>query len=202
MYEYIVGKITVVTPYYVVLENNDIGYQVLVGNPYSFSKYMNTDVKVYIYQAIREDAHTLYGFHDIDEKNLFLKLISVNGIGPKSGLAIMAGDDSAGLIQAIATEDVGYLTKFPGVGKKTASQMVLDLKGKLGGLETLPEVAAKITDAPAPTGTYALDEAIEAMEALGYAGAVIKRVEKELAKTPGLETDEYLRMALKLVIKK
>jgi Holliday junction DNA helicase RuvA len=145
----------------------------------------------------------LYGFHNLDEKNLFLKLIAVTGIGPKSALAIMAGDDSAGLINAIASEDVTYLIKFPGVGKKTAQQMILDLKGKLGELEALPEVAAKMSEAtPFSNNSAALDEAIEAMQALGYAGAVIKKVEKELAKTPGLETDEYLRMALKLVIKK
>ena len=114
-----------------VLDVNGIGYQIAIGNPYRYSSKMEQSVTIYVQQIIREDAHLLYGFETLAEKELFLRLLSVSGIGPKSGLAIMANEDHQGLIQAIEAGDVTYLTKFPGVGKKTAQQMVLDLKGKL-----------------------------------------------------------------------
>ena len=127
MYEYIIGKVTFVSPYYIVVETNGIGYQISVDNPYRYSGKMDTDIKLYLHQVVREDAQLLFGFGSLEEKQLFLKLISVSGIGPKSGLAIMASvADHGGLINAIEGEDVTYLTKFPGVGKKTAQQMILD----------------------------------------------------------------------------
>lgn len=198
MYEYIVGNVTCITPYYIVLENQGIGYQISVGNPYRYSSKLEQESKVYIHQVIREDAHVLYGFAQLDEKKLFLKLISVSGIGPKSALAIMAGEDHAGLIQAVESGDVAYLTKFPGVGKKTAQQMVLDLKGKLG------ELAGDIAAAPVPSAAenVALNEALAALSALGYGDKEIKRVEKVLKAESDQTTDAYLRTALKLVMKK
>ena len=134
MYEYIKGKVVAVHPAYIVLEIANIGYQISMGNPYRYSSYLEQEVTVYTHLAIREDAHTLYGFSRLEEKLLFLKLLSVSGIGPKSALAIMANDDHEGLIFAVEHDDVTYLTKFPGVGKKTAQQMILDLKGKVGDL--------------------------------------------------------------------
>lgn len=114
MYEYIIGKVTFVSPYYIVVETNGIGYQISVDNPYRYSGKMDTDIKLYLHQVVREDAQLLFGFGSLEEKQLFLKLISVSGIGPKSGLAIMASvADHGGLINAIEGEDVTYLTKFP-----------------------------------------------------------------------------------------
>jgi len=149
---------------------------------------------------VREDAHTLYGFKKLEEKLLFLRLISVSGIGPKSAIAIMANDDHEGLIAAIESDDVTYLTKFPGVGKKTAQQMILDLKGKLGELagELTGNLAMPLFD----TDTSALTEAISALSALGYSEREIKRVETTLKKEGAHSTDEYLRKALKLLMKK
>lgn len=137
MYEYLKGIVTFINPYYIVVENQGIGYQIALGNPYRYSSKLNQEIMIYLHQVIREDTHSLYGFGTLEEKQLFLKLVSVSGIGPKSALAIMASDDHAGLIQAMETGDVTYLTKFPGVGKKTAQQMILDLKGKLGELGEL-----------------------------------------------------------------
>lgn len=145
MYEYIKGIVTFVSPAYIVLENSGIGYQLFIANPFRFSSKLNAEATIYVHQAVREDAITLYGFKDYTEKQLYLKLLSVSGIGPKSGLAILANDDHQGLVQAIENEDAAYLTKFPGVGKKTASQIVLDLKGKLADLSLLkPKVRLTI----------------------------------------------------------
>lgn len=203
MYEYIIGKVTFISPYYIVVETNGIGYQVSVGNPYRYSGKTDQQVKIYLHQVIREDAHLLYGFTDLDEKQLFLKLISVSGIGPKSGLAIMASDDHGGLIHAIESEDAAYLTKFPGVGKKTAQQMILDLKGKLGELETSDaavEAMAKSTQTQ--SNNQPLSEALEALGALGYSEKEIKRITPKLEELGAQPTDEYLRNALKFMMKR
>lgn len=201
MYEYIIGKVTFINPYYIVMENNGIGYQLMVGNPYRYSSKIEQETKLYVYQVVREDAHTLYGFNDLDEKQLFLKLISVSGIGPKSALAIMASEDHGGLIHAIADEDVTYLTKFPGVGKKTAQQMILDLKGKLEELETSEKAVEAMVQAEVNTN-QPLEEAKEALRALGYSDKEVKRVLPKLEALESQATDEYLRLALKLMMKR
>ena len=143
MYEYLKGLVTAVSPYYVVLEVQGVGYQLQVANPYRYTESTTDIVQIYVYQAVRDTDITLFGFYDLDEKQIFQKLISVSGIGPKSALAILANSDHSGLIQAIMNDDVSYLTKFPGVGKKTAQQIVLDLKGKLGDLEQTETIAGQ-----------------------------------------------------------
>ena len=122
MYEYLKGIITKITAKYIVLEANGIGYILHVANPYAYSGQVNQETQIYVHQVVREDAHLLYGFRSEDEKKLFLSLISVSGIGPVSALAIIAADDNAGLVQAIETKNITYLTKFPKIGKKTASK--------------------------------------------------------------------------------
>lgn len=200
MYEYLTGVVTFINPYYLVIETNGIGYQIALGNPYRYSSKLNKEIKLYVHQVIREDAHLLYGFDSLEEKQLFLRLVSVSGIGPKSALAIMASDDHSGLIQAVETGDVTYLTKFPGVGKKTAQQMILDLKGKFGELSI--DTSFNLFDESTAQDATALSEAMEALSALGYSDKEVKRVEKQLKEVENLTTDEYLRQALKLMMKK
>ena len=165
---------------------------------------MDTDIKLYLHQVVREDAQLLFGFGSLEEKQLFLKLISVSGIGPKSGLAIMASvADHGGLINAIEGEDVTYLTKFPGVGKKTAQQMILDLKGKLGELESSEAAVAAMTATEVvTTSNQALAEALEALSALGYRDREIKRITKQLEALGETTTDVYLSNALKFMMKR
>lgn len=196
MFEYIIGTLKEITPAYVVVETGGFGYQIAMGNPYRLSSQLENQVKIYLHQVIREDAHLLYGFNQLEEKQLFLRLISVSGIGPKSGLAIMANEDHEGMVQAIESSNVTYLTKFPGVGKKTAQQMILDLQGKLGELAGEVPVAT-VT----PTENHALSEAMAALEALGYSAKEVKKAEKALKEESGLTTDEYLRQALKAMMK-
>lgn len=129
MYDYIIGKITYIKNNAVVVDNNGIGYLVYVSNPYSFE--INNEYKVFIYQHITEDENTLYGFKTIGEKDLFLKLISVKGLGCKMALPILAVGEIDGIMDAIERENILYLKKFPKIGDKLARQMILDLKGKL-----------------------------------------------------------------------
>ena len=129
MYDYIIGKITYIKNNAIVVDNSGIGYLIYVSNPYSFE--INNEYKVYIYQHITEDENTLYGFKTIGEKELFLKLISVKGLGCKMALPILAVGQIDGIMDAIERENILYLKKFPKIGDKLARQMILDLKGKL-----------------------------------------------------------------------
>lgn len=201
LYEYMKGTITYISPYYIVLEVQNIGYQISVANPFRYSSSLNQEKQLYIYQVVREDSHTLYGFEDLHQKEIFIKLMSVSGIGPKSALAIMASEDHEGLLQAIVSENVTYLTKFPGVGKKTAQQMILDLKDKVDELFTPEQAIAKMQQVET-TNDQVLDEALAALQALGYSDREIKRITKDLKQTNATTTDEYLRQALKLLMKK
>lgn len=197
MYEYITGLVTVVTPQYVVVEAGGVGYQLLVANPYRYQVDETQRIRIYVYQAVRDDSITLFGFVDQAEKRLFLQLINVSGIGPKSALAILANPDHQGLIDAIANNNVGYLTKFPGIGKKTASQIVLDLKDKIADQATGSLLTA---DQPAAaSNTPALDDALAALSALGYREREIKKIKKQLLESEATTTDEYLRQALRLI---
>lgn len=129
VYEYIIGEITKITPKYIVVENNGIGYILIVANPYSFK--VGETLKVYTYQYVREQLNDLYGFKTESEKVLFIKLISVNGIGPKSALSILASGNVDSIYNAIEDRNDAYLKKFPGIGPKSALQIILDLKGKI-----------------------------------------------------------------------
>ncbi|EKS18055.1 Holliday junction ATP-dependent DNA helicase ruvA [Streptococcus sp. F0442] len=197
MYEYIKGILTKITAKYIVVETAGIGYLLHVANPYAYSGKMNQEVQVYLHQVVREDAHLLYGFVTEEEKKLFLNLISVSGIGPVSALAIIAADDNAGLVQAIESKNITYLTKFPKIGKKTAQQMVLDLEGKINlDLEDAPAQSnAKVSEE-----NQALEEAMEAMLALGYKATELKKIKKFFEGTTDT-AENYIKSALKMLVK-
>lgn len=197
MYEYINGLITNIYPAYIVVcDRSGVGYKLYTANPYRFEQ--NVESHVYVEQIVRENEIALYGFMDESEKILFNKLLNVSGIGPKSALAILASGDAQGLVNAVANDDASYLTQFPGVGKKTAQQIILDLKGKLDDLA----VSAGLTPTVAqPTdNNQALADALAALTSLGYSAKEIAKVEKTLAQTEDT-TDGYIRSALKLLVK-
>ncbi len=198
MYEYLTGLVTVVAPQYIVVDVNGVGYKLLVANPYRYQEDRTKKVQVYVYQAVREDNISLFGFTDQNEKNLFMQLINVSGIGPKSALAILANPDHQGLVDAITNSNVSYLTKFPGIGKKTASQIVLDLRDKLTN-ESSSSLFATTQLAVDTTVNSELKDALEALAALGYKERDIKKVQKTLMKEEQMATDEYLRQALRLL---
>lgn len=196
MYDYIKGQLTKITAKYIVVETNGLGYIINVANPYSFTDSVNQLVTIYLHQVIREDAHLLFGFHTEDEKDVFLKLNSVSGIGPTTALAIVAVDDNQGLVNAIDTSDIKYLTKFPKIGKKTAQQMVLDLAGKF---VEVPQETSKAKPSTSSNNDQ-LDEAIEALLALGYKATELKKIRAFFEGTS--ETaEQYIKSALKLLMK-
>ncbi len=129
MYAYIKGRIEEQTSNQIILEDNNIGYEITVSNPYSFE--LNKEIKVYLYEHIREDEISLYGFETKEEKELFLKLINVKGLGCKMALPILASGQLEEIISAIENENISFLKKFPKIGDKVARQIILDLKGKI-----------------------------------------------------------------------
>lgn len=197
MYDYIKGKLTKITAKFIVVEAGGLGYIIYVANPYSFSENVSQDVQIYLHHVVREDAHLLFGFHSDEEKDVFLKLISVSGIGPMTALAIVAVDDNEGLVNAIDNSDIKYLMKFPKIGKKTAQQMILDLAGKF--------VDAPMENGKAPkTKTVAtneqLDEAMEALLALGYKASELKKI-KAFFEGTNETAEQYIKSAFKMLMK-
>ncbi|MCK1216512.1 Holliday junction branch migration protein RuvA [Streptococcus uberis] len=196
MFDYIKGQLTKITAKYIVVESNGLGYIIYVANPYSFSDSVNQTLTIYLHQVIREDAHLLFGFHTENEKDVFLKLISVSGIGPMTALAIVAVDDNEGLVAAIDNSDIKYLMKFPKIGKKTAQQMILDLSGKF---VTIPE-GGQAQQTPKAKGNQQLDEAIEALLALGYKATELKKIRAFFEGTDDT-AEQYIKSALKMLMK-
>ncbi|EPC4999231.1 Holliday junction branch migration protein RuvA [Listeria innocua] len=201
MYDYIKGIVKTITPEYIVVETGQIGYQIITGNPFSFQRLEGTEAQVFLYQHVREDNISLFGFQSTEERYLFKKLLSVSGIGPKSALAIIASGDVVPLITAIESEDDVYLTKFPSVGKKTARQIILDLKGKLADV-VASEIVYKAAENDIVTGlSLQLEEAVLALEALGYSTRELKKVIPKMAKENDLTSDAYIKLALRLMTK-
>lgn len=182
MYGYINGVVKMIKPTHIVLENNGIGYLIIVPNPYRYKLEENT--KVYIHHYVREDINNLYGFVSEEAKDLFIKLISVSGVGPKTGLSIMATDNIDGVIVAIENNDSKYLAKFPGIGNKTAQQIILDLRGKLVVEEQIVRFGA-------------MEDAKKALLALGYSSKEITKVLKNI--DHDLTVEEIIKEALKKI---
>ncbi|WP_153732657.1 Holliday junction branch migration protein RuvA [Sporosarcina obsidiansis] len=199
MYDYIKGFVTRVTPEYIVLEQQGIGWQVMTPNPFAF--HVTEELQqVFTYLHVREDAQLLLGFKTLEQRELFRKLITVSGIGPKGALAILANGLPSQVIGAIEREDEGFLVQFPGVGKKTARQMILDLKGKLHDLFTEIDVPDSEDTLLTLAESDELDEAMLALSALGYSERELKKVKPQLEKEE-LDTEGYMRLALQLLLK-
>ena len=183
MYDYIIGKVTDINYNNIVVDNNGIGYLIYVSNPYYYQE--DKEYKVFLYQQIKEDDNSLYGFKSKEEKELFLKLISVKGLGCKMALPMFASGSTDGIMDAIERENILYLKKFPKIGDKVARQIILDLKGKLN--MSKEEV------------TVRNDELIDVLKGLGYKEKEIKGVVREVDTSKTIE--EQVKEALKLLLK-
>ena len=182
MIDFIEGKIVSVSTSYITVMTNGIGFKVYTPNPYIFKE--NENYKVYLYNHIREDEYSLYGFISENERELFLKLLNVKGLGPKVALPILATGSVDGVIDAIDRENILYLQKFPKVGEKLARQIILDLKGKL--------ITKKET-------MVINEELVSVLESLGYKKPDIKKIINEVNNSLPLE--DQIKEALKLLIR-
>lgn len=184
---------------YVVVDVNGVGYRVFCANPYGIEPGSDSRVTLYIHYHVREDAILLFGFGSREEQALFRKLLDVSGVGPRVALGILSAGQPGAIISAIYQEDVTFLTRLPGIGKKTAQRIILDLKDKLGdfspgGLETIGvPVAAAGRPTAGPWG-----EAKQALMALGYTEAEVDRVRPVVQQNAsGEETvDALIKLAL------
>lgn len=183
MYATIEGFVTHIEPSHLVLENQGIGYFIYTPNPYVYK--VDEKVKIYTHFYVKEDIHALYGFPSLNSKKMFVKLINVSGIGPKSALSILASDDIDGLITAIEMADITYLKKFPGIGPKSAQQIILDLKGKLtfDSKQTHPK----------------RQDVEDALLALGYKKAEVSKLIQTLDHNDSVEV--MIKQALKGLLK-
>ena len=180
---YIRGIVKEIESNYIILENNGVGYLIYTPNRYSFN--LEEEYTVYIYQNVKEEELTLYGFKLKEEKDLFLKLIAVNGLGCKMALPILATGSINGIVDAIERENILYLKKFPKIGDKIARQIILDLKGKLNTSSII--------------NNNNNDELIEVLKGLGYKTNDILKVIKQV--NNALPLEEQIREALKLFLK-
>lgn len=180
MYAYIKGIIKEVEPTYVTLENGGIGYLIITPNSYRYK--LNEEVLIYIHHYLRDDIDNLYGFVSKKERDLFIRLIGVSGIGPKSALAILSTGETDKILYAIDAGDVKFLVQFPGIGPKSAQQIILDLKGKVQTVDFVE-----------------LDEVRQALSSLGYNTTEINKALKQVDHNNPIE--DIIKHALGVLIK-
>lgn len=200
MYAYIKGKLSQLFPTHVVVETNGIGYEIQTPNSYRFQQYYQQEVTIFTSLVVREDAQLLYGFMSEEEKEMFLSLNKVTGIGPKSALAILAASTPNEVKIGIENENETYLTKFPGIGKKTARQIILDLKGKVQITEENPDTLLNFDNPQGNNASPVLEEALLALEALGYSKRELNKVEKKLQAETYHSVDEAVKAGLKILV--
>lgn len=200
MIAYIKGEVCDITENNLVLEANNIGYNIKISaKEAGLLPAIGEEIKIYTYTCVREDAFLLYGFLTKDDLDIFRKLITVNGIGPKGGLAILSVMSADDLRFAIISGDAKEIARAPGIGKKTAERVILDLRDKISseeafmnkgvgvlpkGLNASPEASAK-------------NEAVEALTALGYSASEALRAVKQVEITEVMDTEAILKQALK-----
>ena len=179
MIYFLKGKVALTDGDNIIIDVNNVGYQVLVSHVDDY--VIGDEVLVYTYNVVREDEQYLVGFSSLDEKSVFLSLIKVKGLGPRTAIGALSSTTPQQVIQAIASTNVAYLKKLPGIGAKAAAQIILDLKGQLtGGSKGDP-------------GVY--EEVYEALKGLGFKGAAIDRVLASINE-PDATSEEVLRLAL------
>ena len=189
-------------PPYLLLEVNGVGYE-LEASLSTFYKLPETsqEITLYTHLAVREDAHTLYGFAVVEERTLFRNLIKVSGIGAKLALLILSGMSVDSFARCVQESDTAALTRLPGVGKKTAERLIVEMRDRIGTLELGEGIGAGTGRRIAPAALNPIDDAISALVALGYrqpdAARMVNAVE-----TDGLPSEEIIRRALQSSVRK
>ena len=188
------GKIISKSPPEVLLEVQGIGYEVLcpMSTIYELDN-LSDDVLLFTHLSIKEDAHTLFGFITKDEKSVFRELIRVNGVGPKVALAILSNLSVHSLVECISTEDADLLAKTPGIGKKTALKLIVELQDRLSKLNLVGSIAnsSEIKQNSNPNSK----QAIEALQSLGFKAKEANRMVSKI-EDQKLSTEQLIRLAL------
>ena len=194
MYDYIKGNVAELTPTYVVLDNHGVGYLINISlNSFNALQHQEDVVKVNVYEAIREDAHLLYGFTERRERELFLLLISVSGVGANTARMILSSLTPSDLEQTIASEKVGILKSVKGIGAKTAERIIVDLKDKIKlSTDTLLDKSQVTSEV--------FDEAMSALVMLGFTKQMSQKALKKLfTAEPTITVEQAIKKALKMM---
>ncbi|MET3212098.1 UNVERIFIED_CONTAM: Holliday junction DNA helicase RuvA [Paenibacillus sp. PvR008] len=201
MIDFLRGSVAHLENEYVVLDVQGVGYRVFCPNPYAFAK-TEGPIVIYIHHHVRDDATLLFGFATREEQQLFRKLIDVSGIGPRVALGILGGGTPTHVVTAIYQENIAFLTKLPGIGKKTAQRMILDLKDKLDGIGSIGIATGLFAEPVVEEGEGSYwSEAREALKALGYTDAELDKVWSRMKKDakPDETADILMKRALQLL---
>lgn len=193
MYEYIKGHIIEASPAHCVVENNGIGYFINISvNTYTLLQNQK-EIQLYIFEQIREDAHNLYGFYETQERNMFVHLISVSGIGANTARMMLSSMSTGEIHEAIATGNVNVLKGIKGIGIKTAQRIIVDLSDKLGKINVDHKLFSEANNT-------IKDEALSALVMLGFIkGNAQKVVDKILATEPNSRVEDVIKKALKML---
>lgn len=201
MISFIRGLVADTTENAVILENNGIGYEIfMTGSSIEQVSRIDGEVKIHIYFQVREDAMQLYGFLSKDDLEMFRLLLNVNGIGPKAALGVLAGLTADELRFAVLSDDIKTISKAPGIGKKTAQKLILELKDKLKLEDAFEKKLAHEQEAASVSGFLIHDgrqEAAEALIALGYSSTDAMKAVRKVTDVSPDDVEALLKAALK-----
>ncbi|AYF55083.1 Holliday junction branch migration protein RuvA [Clostridium novyi] len=196
MFEYIKGIYISLNKDYIVVESNNIGYKIYTsGNTMSNMPNINEEVKIYIEQIVREDFIGIYGFLTEEERAMFNLLLTINGVGSKAALSLLSISNVSNLKKSILSEDYKMLTKAPGIGKKIAQRITLELKDKI---EKIYEDNLEDIDNLSKNSTRKYDESLEALIALGFAQKEAEKALKDVDMSKGIE--EIIKNSLRYLM--
>lgn len=191
MIAFIEGKIAAVSRDTVVLDHQGMGFEIYY--PHTDKVKAGDEIRIYTSLSVSENDMRLYGFADQQEKNMYIRLTSVKGLGPKTAITILSRASYNDLVNAIEMGDVAFLKTMPGIGAKVASQIVLDLKGKLIAVED-----GKKNETKYPA---AIEEAIQALKNFGYKGGDLQKAANIMSESKDLKVEEYIRIGLRALSK-
>ena len=194
MYDFIAGKIDRITPTEVVINSNGVGYLLHITlNTFEKIKSEN-EIKIYAHLIVREDSHTLYGVATTNEREMYVKLVGVNGVGPSTARMILSSLSVDDVVSAISNANIAVLKSIKGIGPKAAQRLIVELQDKLGGIGT--DSAYQLTG-----GSQAMEEALEALIALGFAKQSVNKILMRITKESGnnLTTEELIKKSLQLL---
>ena len=194
MYDFIAGKVYRITPTEVVIDSNGVGFLLHI-TLNTFEKIKTEkEIKIYAHLIVREDSHTLYGFATTNEREMYIKLVGVNGVGPSTARMILSSLSVDDVVSAISNANIAVLKSIKGIGPKAAQRLVVELQDKLGGIGT--DAAYQLTG-----GGQAMEEALEALIALGFAKPSVNKILMRISKESGnnLTTEELIKKSLQLL---
>jgi Holliday junction DNA helicase RuvA len=197
------GNIIEKQPPVALLEVGGVGYEIQMPMSCFYElPEIGREAIVYTHFVVREDAQLLYGFNTVRERALFREVIKANGVGPKLGLAILSGMTAEQFVDCVEREDISTLIKLPGVGKKTAERLVVEMKDRLKGwssVDLFSNESSSRSTSRAPSANHIIDEAVSALIALGYKDVQAMKIVKQVSE-PNMGSEALIRAALRAMV--